>query len=103
MESYSVNDAARHALTWCSQNAGWQRICDIENVDALYKQWDELPQKTRASWTKHHPDAPEDAWREFGESTCKVPYGFISGKGVFYKDILDVPHLHNSMMVFKTH
>lgn len=43
----------------------------------------------------------ESAWREFGDSYCKVRKGFISGKGEFYEDVLDVPRFHNLMTVFK--
>lgn len=103
MTAYSVDDASRHAIQWCAQHHGWQRICDIPDSDSLYKKWGELSQKVQASWEHAYPSDPEGAWLEFGKAPCKVPYGFISGAGEFYKNILDVPPLHNSMMVFKTH
>lgn len=103
MESYSTEDASRHAVKWCEQHPGWQRICDIPDSSVLYKSWAELPKTIRASWEKNHPSDPEGAWLEFGRAPCKVPYGFVSGKGEFYKNVLDVPQFHNSMMVFKTH
>ncbi|GAA5416216.1 hypothetical protein Pryu01_01248 [Paraliobacillus ryukyuensis] len=102
METYSVEQASRNALNWCENNKGWARICDIENVDSLYKNWAELSEKEKSYWVKQFGqyDA-ESAWIEFGKSPCKVPYGFITGKGDFYRNILDVPLHHNLMTVYK--
>lgn len=98
-DTYSVDDAARHAEVWCETRPGWQRICDIEDTDALYKTYAELPERDRKYWDKN---GGEYAWREWGRRPCKVPFGFITGAGAFVRDILDVPRFHNSMMVFKT-
>lgn len=102
-ESYSVEQAAEHAVRWCSEHKGWERICDIDDSDSLYKTFDELPLRVRKSWEKEYPTDPQGAWEEWGHKPCKVKYGFISGKGEFYRDILKVPRFHNLMMVFKTH
>jgi hypothetical protein len=100
-ESYTTEQAAALALEWCNKNPGWKRICDIENSDDLYKTWHELSEKEQWTWIQEFRDRAEDAWLEFGRKPCKVPYGFISGKGEFYKNVLQVPPLHNLMMVFK--
>ena len=102
-ETYTTEQASQQALLWCQTHRGWQRICDIDNSDSLYKTWPELPQRERNSWIKAYgPHSAESAWQEFGIAPCKVPKGFISGKGEFYKDILQVPHYHNLMTVYKT-
>lgn len=98
-EIYTTEQAADRAKEWCAAHPGWQRICDIENHSRLYKTFDELPARVRRHW-EH--EGGEAAWREFGSAPCKVPKGFISGAGKFYRDILDVPRFHNLMMVFKT-
>lgn len=98
-ETFSVEDAARHALAWCEKHPGWQRICDIKDVDLLYKSYAELPEAERARWNKHDG---ETAWREAGSRPCKVPFGFITGTGAFVRNVLEVPQFHNFMMVFKT-
>jgi len=101
-ESYTTEQAAEHAKKWCARHRGWQRICDIEDSDALYKNWDELSTKERAGWEEEYRSSAEAAWLEFGRKPCKVPSGFITGKGEFYKDVLQVPIWHNLMMVFQT-
>ncbi|MCO1599855.1 hypothetical protein [Desulfosporosinus nitroreducens] len=101
-ESYTTEQASEHAKKWCSQHKGWKRICDIEDSDALYKTWDELPVKVRKEWESHYGYSAENAWLEFGRKPCKVPKGFITGKGEFYENVLDVPPWHNLMMVFQT-
>lgn len=98
-ETYTVEQASARARTWCAAHPGWQRICDVENSDALYKTYDELPQRVRRTWDAHGGEA---SWKEFGHKPCKVPFGFISGKGEFYSNVLDVPRFHNLMMIFKT-
>lgn len=99
-EFYTTEQAAAHAIEWCAANPGWQRICDIEDVGALYKTYAELPARDRRSWDAK---GGEYAWKEFGHQPCKVPRGFISGKGEFYRDVLAVPRFHNLMTVYKTH
>ncbi|MBL5772725.1 hypothetical protein HV436_18535 [Bacillus sporothermodurans] len=102
LETYTTDQAAQKALEWCEVNKGWKRICDIEDSDSLYKTWDELPKKIKNYWIKAYGEySAESAWKEFGESYCKFPKGFITGKGEFYENVLDVPLYHNLMMVFK--
>ena len=102
METYTTEQAAQRALEWCEANKGWKRICDIHDSDFLYKTWEELPKKIRQHWISQYGKySAENAWREFGEAYCKVPNGFISGKGEFYENALDIPKFQNLMMVFK--
>ena len=97
--TFTVEEASERAKSWCAAHPGWQRICDIANTDALYKTYAELPQRVQRSWEANGGEAE---WKEFGRAPCKVPKGFISGAGKFYRDVLDVPRFHNLMMVFKT-
>nr|WP_279088645.1 hypothetical protein [Comamonas thiooxydans] len=98
-QEFTVEQASDHARAWCAAHPGWQRICDVANTDALYKTFGELSQRARQTWEARGGEA---AWREFGHRACKVPFGFISGKGEFYRNVLDVPRFHNLMMIFKT-
>ena len=101
-ETYTAEQALRKALEWCENHKGWKRICDIEDSDSLYKTWEELPKKIRQYWISRYGEySADNAWREFGEAYCKVPEGFVSGKGEFFKNVLEVPKFHNMMMVFK--
>jgi len=100
-ESYTTEQASQHALNWCAKNPKWKRICDIPDSDALYKTWEELPIKVRDSWESRYGYDAKSAWREFGYRPCKVKFGFISGKGEFFRNVLDVPRFHNIMMVFR--
>lgn len=101
-EFTSVEQASKEAVKWCEMHPGWQRICDIEDTDSLYKKWEELPIRERQSWAGIYRSHAKDAWEEFGQAPCKVPYGFISGDGKFYSRAVHVPLGHNFMMVFKT-
>jgi hypothetical protein len=103
LEEFTVGQAALHAIKWCRDNPGWQRICDIEDTDQYYKTFKEMPKKVQNDYIRMYGEyEAEDAWNEFDIAPCKIPKGHISGKGDFYSDILDVPLFHNSMMVFKT-
>lgn len=106
LTEYSPAQAAEHAIKWCADNKGWERICDIEGgSDHLYCTWEELPSKTRNSWVEDYGrHSAEPAWREFGRGICKVPCGFVTGKGEFYswENQNNIPIFHNIMMVFKT-
>jgi hypothetical protein len=104
-EFYSPEQASALAIKWCEENKGWQRICDIEGgSDHLYQTWEELPQKVKKSWGGDYRDEGKNAWEEFGVKKCKVPCGFVTGKGEFYswQDQDKIPFGHNIMMVFKT-
>lgn len=101
-ETYTVEQASEHAKNWCKKHKGWKRICDIDDSDNLYKTWDELNEKIKRSWINEYGNySAESAWLEFGRRPCKVPFGFITGKGEFYKDVRQVPLYHNLMMVYK--
>lgn len=102
-EYYSTKDAAEKALEWCSNHKGWIRICDLkDDVSTLYKTWEELSERERKTWIKQFGEtSAKDAWEEFGIAPCKVEYGFISGKGEFYKKVTEVPLYHNLMEVYK--
>jgi hypothetical protein len=100
-QEYTVEQAAEHAKEWCKKH-GWKRICDLPSSDALYYTWEELPKKDRAYWIRLYGEySAQSAWEEYGKKRCRVQYGYISGAGAFYRDILDVPRFHNVMMVFK--
>ncbi|MGE8319557.1 MAG: hypothetical protein ACN6O3_12495 [Comamonas sp.] len=97
--TFTVEQASAHAKEWCADHPGWQRICDVPNSDALYKTFAELPKRVQRAWEGRGGEA---AWKEFGNRPCKVPRGFISGAGEFYRNVLDVPRFHNLMTVYKT-
>lgn len=102
-EEYSTEEASEKALKWCEEHPEWTRICDL-NCDSndLYKTWEELSERERKSWIHEFGEnEAKEAWEEFGKKVCKVPYGFISGKGIFYNSVLDVPLYHNLMQVYK--
>lgn len=94
-------EAAQKAIKWCENHIGWKRICDIEDIDDLYKTWDELSEKEKRTWIKEYGISAENAWRELGRKPCKVSYGFITSKGDFYKDILKAPLKDGIMQVYK--
>lgn len=93
-EFYSVEQAAMHAVEWCKKHPAWVRICDLGDTSVYYVQWNELSDSDRKSW------GTEYAYNEFATKRQKVKTGFISGKGEFFSDALDVPRWHNLMMVF---
>jgi len=102
-EYYTTEQASQRAIEYCEKHKGWKRICDVEDIDKLYYDWNELKQKERDCWINEYgKHSAEDAWREFGKEKCKVKIGFISGKGEFYSDVLKVPRFHNLMQIFKT-
>lgn len=70
-ETYTPQQASEHADAWCVAHPAWVRICYIPDYD------------------------------EYVSKRRKLPHGFISGKGVFYDRITDVPPFHNLMMVFR--
>lgn len=78
----------------CKKHPAWLRICDMDDTNCYYVQWAELSDRERNSW------GSEYAYNEWATKRKKVKTGFISGKGEFFFDILDVPRWHNSMMVF---
>ena len=99
-EYFSTEQALKHAIDWCAKHPGWKRICDIPDTSNLYKTWDELSKKERNSWeTQYGSSSAESAWQEFGIRPCKVRTGYISGKGKFYRNALDIPQFHNLMML----
>ena len=61
-ESFSVDQASAHAMEWCNKHPSWQRICDIENTDVLYKSFDELSGKQRKYWQENYPCDQEGSW-----------------------------------------
>lgn len=102
-ETYTTEQAATHAFLYCQTHKNWHRICDLETTDHLYKTWPELSQRERNQWIKAYGEySAESAWQEFGTAPCKVPKAYITGKGEFYKDILQVPLSHNLMTIYKT-
>ena len=96
-ETYSPEQASEHAAHWCAKRPAWVRICDMPEgyCDTLYVQWGELSPAKQVYW------GSEYAYNEFASKKCKVPEGFISGKGEFFESVHDVPLFHNLMMVFR--
>jgi len=99
---YSVNDAARHAKTYCDKHKGWQRICDVKESEILSLRFDELPLREQRAWKNQCPTAPEDSWKEFGIAPSRHPFKFMSGAGEIYGKHIDVPSGHQVMMLFNT-
>ena len=58
---------------WQQQNPEWELLCDIEDTDALYIQWHELPKAERMSWIGSFRGDPKGAFEEFGIKKCKIP------------------------------
>jgi hypothetical protein len=103
-EFYSPDQASKHAIKWCQDNPGWERICDIKNSDRLYLTWQDLTKKAKKFWEEEYGrHSAESAWQEFGTAICKVSRGFVTGKGEFYtwENQEQIPFGHNLMMVFK--
>lgn len=102
-EFYSVEQAFEHAKRYCEENKGWQPVSEIPDLDSLYLTWKELSKEEKSEWLQEYGSRyAENAWEAFGAKICRYPYGFISGKGEFYKDVLDIPLYHNHVMVIKT-
>ena len=105
MEHYTVEQAALHALTWCQNHKGWIRICDLpEDFDTMqfYTTWADVPKKEKDAYLKKYGmEYAEQMWESFGVKHCKIPLGFISGKGEFFTKCTEIPLYHNSMMIFK--
>lgn len=96
-EAYTFEQVLQQSAEWCAKRPAWMRICDMPDgySESLYVQWEELRASQKRYW------GTEYAYNEFSTRRCKVPYGYISGKGEFYESNADVPLSHNSMMVFK--
>lgn len=96
-EFFSVEQASQHAAEWCAKHPAWLRICDLGDIDSnqFYVQWHELSDRDRKGW------GSEYAYEEFAIRKSKVEMGFISGKGEFYSNVLDVPMWHNLMQVVR--
>lgn len=99
---YSTEDAANKAKAYCEKNKGWQRICDIENSDALMLAFEELPAKVQNAWKREYPSNPKGMWEEFGSGISRHPYKFVSGAGEVFDKATDVPYGHQLMMIFNT-
>lgn len=99
-ESYTAEQASQRAQEFCDLNPTWQRICDIEDSDALIVPCSELPHRERNAILGYRADY----WDEYPDG-CYRPtrhrYGFVGGDGVFYDEIAHVPLGHNFMMVFQ--
>ncbi|WP_420213464.1 hypothetical protein ACN8ZM_40335 (plasmid) [Burkholderia aenigmatica] len=94
-ETYSVEQASRHAVEFCRKNPAWMRICDIPDSDSYTVKWSELSKRDQEHWCS------EFAYNEFARKRSKCKVGFVTGKGEFYDDVLKVPLYHNLMTVFR--
>lgn len=90
------------AASWCAENEGWARICDIEHSDRLMLTWQDLPERVKQLWRRAYPGTPQEAWREFGNTPHLHRFGFIADDGKFYSDRRRIPVEMNTMMVFET-
>ena len=85
---------------WQKENPEWELICDIDNQDALYVQWHELPKAERMSWIGMYREDPRAVFEEFGTKRCKVSNMVLSPDLTLHK-IIDWPEGF-CMAVFKT-
>ena len=85
---------------WGKQNPEWELICDIEDSDALYVQWEELTSRERMSWVGTYRTAARDAFEEFAIKRCKVKRAVLC-PDMQLRDVMDWPHGF-CMLVFKT-
>lgn len=83
---------------WQKNHSKWALICDIDDVDALYLGWIELPKKERMHWIGTYGASAEEAWEEFGIKRCKVAKRILDCNMELHK-IEDWPHGH-AMTVF---
>lgn len=82
------------ALEWCNKNIGWVRSCDIENIDSLYKTWDDLNSYEKNTWINNfNLDGAREAWEQLANRPCKVDFGFINEDGEFTKVIPDINYI----------
>lgn len=99
--TFTVADAKRHAEDFCRRNPAWKPICELtDEADYSPLRWKFLSAEVKRWWRRRYGRSARDAWAEFGTNK-PMPYrtGCVSGAGVFYADICDVPLFHNSMMV----
>lgn len=94
-EEYTPRQALEHADKWCAKRPAWLPIYLLDDTDQYYVQWGELSAKDKEYW------GSQDAYDEFATKRQKIEIGFISGKGEFYGDVLQVPLFHNFMMVLR--
>jgi len=92
---YTLQEASAKATAFCTENAGWIKVCDMPETFNPYKSWKELTAKARKHW------GTIEVWRDCATEEPKYPYGFISGAGEFFGSVLDVPPHHQHMMVWK--
>lgn len=57
---------------WQKQNPEWQLVCDIEDIDHLYTQWEDLSARAKGYWTGKYRKDAKAAFEEFGLKECKA-------------------------------
>lgn len=83
--------ASQKALDWCKENKGWKRICDIEDISIYDKKWEDLLKCEQREWIDYYSEeTAKDHWEECCLDKCLVKTGFITDKGIFFDNILDV-------------
>ena len=85
---------------WQKENPEWKLICDMEDTEFFYVQWNELPKSERMYWVGSFREDPRGAFEEFGIKRCKVPVMCL-GTDLKLYDIIDWPEGF-CMTVFKT-
>lgn len=98
---FTMEDVLREVAEWCRQHPKWKPINELTN-ERHYSPipWDELPATDRRAWEMRNPYGSQSSWEEFATNKPYAHrYGHVSGAGVFYGDICDVPFGHNFCMV----
>lgn len=85
---------------WQLNNPEWELICDIENTDFLYIQWNELSKRERMSWLGTYRENAKDAFEEFADKKCKVETSVLC-PDMKLRNVSDWPNGF-CMLVFKT-
>jgi len=72
-----MEETLKKYRAWQKENSEWELVCDVEDTEALYIQWDELPKDERMHWIGLYHEDPKGAFEEFGTKRCKVPTGCL--------------------------
>ncbi len=93
----NIHKAKEQARNWCVKNIGWKPICDMEESDSMYQQWEELPKAERMSWIGRYGRDAKSAFEEFAIKRCKTKTGYIGEDGSLHGTM---PVGQCGMMVF---
>ena len=85
---------------WQKEHPEWELVCDIEDSEALYIQWHELPKAERMYWVGFCREDPKGAFEEFGVKRCKIKQAVLC-PDLELRNVLAWPEGF-CMLVFKT-